>query len=205
MKENLKEIMKELLNQYPPKSTYLQNENKLITALKNLLVSLENEILFLKKEMETENQLISTLMSTQLLTQKQSLRKYLNPDYEELNEKNKIEKKKIVVQNTANQKTYTAIPSSNTTENIIQCNNTQNIVKKSNAQNETTDTNNLNPSNNTKCDLVREDTSHTKSNPSVQQKEPKKFAFITEESMVKDIVGYLLTGFIKNGRHPGLY
>ena len=90
-------------------------------------------------------------MSTQLLTQKQSLRKDLNPDYEELNEKNKIEKKKNVVQNTANQKTYTVIPSSNTTENIIQCNNTQNIVKKSNAQNETTNTNNLNPSSITKC------------------------------------------------------
>ena len=86
------------MNQYPRKSTYLQNENNPIIALKSHIVSLENEILFLKKEMETKNQLISTLISTQLLTQKQSLRKELNPDYEELNEKNKIQKKKNVVQ-----------------------------------------------------------------------------------------------------------
>ena len=63
-----KSIMKELLIQYPPKSTYLENENNLITALRNHIVNLENEILFLKKEMETKNQLISTLISTQLLT-----------------------------------------------------------------------------------------------------------------------------------------
>ena len=30
-----KRIMKELLSQYPPKSTYLQNENNLTSALKN--------------------------------------------------------------------------------------------------------------------------------------------------------------------------
>ena len=75
-----KSIMKKLLSQYPPESTYLENENNLITALRNHIVSLENEILFLKKEMETKNQLISILISTQLLTQKQSLRKELNPD-----------------------------------------------------------------------------------------------------------------------------
>ena len=39
-----KSIMKELLSQYPPKSTYLQNESNLISALKNHIVSLENEI-----------------------------------------------------------------------------------------------------------------------------------------------------------------
>ena len=37
--------------------------------------------------METKNQLISTLISTQLLSQKQYLRKELNPDCQELNEK----------------------------------------------------------------------------------------------------------------------
>ena len=79
--------MKKLLSQYPPKSTTLENENKLITILRKHIVSIENEILFLKKEMATKNQLISTLISTQLLTQKQSLRKELNPDSEELNEK----------------------------------------------------------------------------------------------------------------------
>ena len=42
-----KSIMRELLNQYPPKGIYLQNEKNLITALKNHIVSLENEILFL--------------------------------------------------------------------------------------------------------------------------------------------------------------
>ena len=72
--------MKKLLSQYPPKSTSLENENKLITILRKHIVSIENEILFLKKEMATKNQLISTLISTQLLTQKQSLRKELNPD-----------------------------------------------------------------------------------------------------------------------------
>ena len=79
--------MKKLLSQYPPKSTSLENENKLITILRKHIVSIENEILILKKEMATKNQLISTLISTQLLTQKQSLRKELNPDSEELNEK----------------------------------------------------------------------------------------------------------------------
>ena len=79
--------MKKPLSQYPPKSTSLENENKLITILRKHIVSIENEILFLKKEMATKNQLISTLISTQLLTQKQSLRKELNPDSEELNEK----------------------------------------------------------------------------------------------------------------------
>ena len=79
--------MKKLLSQYPPKSTSLENENKLITILRKHIVSIENEILFLKKEVATKNQLISTLISTQLLTQKQSLRKELNPDSEELNEK----------------------------------------------------------------------------------------------------------------------
>ena len=79
--------MKKLLSQYPPKSTSLENENKLITILRKHIVSIENEILFLKKEMATKNQLISTLISTQLLMQKQSLRKELNPDSEELNEK----------------------------------------------------------------------------------------------------------------------
>ena len=79
--------MKKLLSQYPPKSTSLENENKLITILRKHIVSIENEILFLKKEMATKNQLISTLISMQLLTQKQSLRKELNPDSEELNEK----------------------------------------------------------------------------------------------------------------------
>ena len=79
--------MKKLLSQYPPKSTSLENENKLITISRKHIVSIENEILFLKKEMATKNQLISTLISTQLLTQKQSLRKELNPDSEELNEK----------------------------------------------------------------------------------------------------------------------
>ena len=72
-----KSIMRELLSQYPPKSTYLQNKNNLISTLKKNMVRLENEneILFLKKRMETKNQFISTLISTQLLTQKQSLRR----------------------------------------------------------------------------------------------------------------------------------
>ena len=47
-----KSIMKETLSQYSPKRTYLQNENNLITASRNLIGSLENGILFLKKEME---------------------------------------------------------------------------------------------------------------------------------------------------------
>ena len=79
--------MKKLLSKKKKKSTSLENENKLITILRKHIVSIENEILFLKKEMTTKNQLISTLISTQLLTQKQSLRKELNPDSEELNEK----------------------------------------------------------------------------------------------------------------------
>ena len=53
--------MKKLLSQYPPKSTSLENENKLITISRKHIVSIENEILFLKKEMEIKNQLISTL------------------------------------------------------------------------------------------------------------------------------------------------
>ena len=105
----------------------------------------------------------------QLLTQKQSLRKELIPDWEELNEKNKVEEKNIY-------------------------SNTQNIEKKRNTQHETTNTINLNPSNNTKCELVREDTSNTNSNPYIQQKEHKQFVFIRGHSMVKDIDGYLLTG-----------
>ena len=44
-----KSIMKELLIQYPPKTTYLKNENRRITALRNHVVSLENEILFFRK------------------------------------------------------------------------------------------------------------------------------------------------------------
>ena len=75
--------------------------------------------------------------------------------------------------------------------------NTQNIAEKRNTQNETTNTINLNPSNNIKCELVKEDTSNTKSNPPIQQKEHKKFPFIIGDSMVKDIDGYLLTGSIK--------
>ena len=102
-----------------------------------------------------------------------------------------------MVQNTRNQKTYTVIPSSRITENTIQYNNTQNIEKKTNTQNENKSTINLNPSNNTKCELVKEDTSNTKSNPSMQQKEHKKFVFIIGNSMVKDIDDYLLTGSIK--------
>ena len=84
--------------------------------------------------------------------------------------KNKIEKKNVV-HNFDSQKTYRVIPYSSITENRIQCNNTQNIKKKTNTQNETTNTINLNPSNNRKCELVREDTFNAKSNPSIQQKE----------------------------------
>ena len=98
-----KSIVKELLSQYPPKSTYLENENNLISALRKHIISLENEILFFKKEMKTKNQLILTVISRQLSTQKQSLRKELNPDCQELNEKNKIEVKNVV-HNTGNQK-----------------------------------------------------------------------------------------------------
>ena len=53
---------------------------------------------------------------------------------------------------------------------------------------------NLNPSNNTKCELVKKDASNSKSNPSIQH---KKFAFIIGDIMVKDIDGYLLTGSLK--------
>ena len=102
-----------------------------------------------------------------------------------------------MVQNTRNQKTYTVIPSSRITENTIQYNNTQNIEKKTNTQNENKSTINLNPSNNTKCELVKEDTSNTKSNPSMQQKEHKNFASVIGDSLVKDIDGYLLTESIK--------
>ena len=43
--------MKELLSQYRPKITYLENENNLVTALRNHTVSLEKEKLyFLKKK-----------------------------------------------------------------------------------------------------------------------------------------------------------
>ena len=43
--------MKELLSQYRPKITYLENENNLVTALRNQIVSLEKEKLyFLKKK-----------------------------------------------------------------------------------------------------------------------------------------------------------
>ena len=86
--------------------------------------------------METKIQRISTLILTQLLTQKQCLWKQLNPDCEELNGKNKIEKKNVV-DNTVNQKNIYVTPSSSTTENTTQCNNTQNIEKKRNTQNET--------------------------------------------------------------------
>ena len=78
--------------------------------------------------METKKQFISALISTQLLTQKQSLRKELNSDRKELNGKSKIEKENVV-HNTGNEKTCTYIPSSSTTENAIQCNNGQNIKK----------------------------------------------------------------------------
>ena len=49
-----KSIMKELFSQYPPQSTYLQNVINLISALKNHIVSLVNEFLFFKNEMEKE-------------------------------------------------------------------------------------------------------------------------------------------------------
>ena len=68
-----KSIKEELSNQYPLKRIFLQNENNLESAFKNLIGCLENETLFLKKYTETKNQLIFTMISTQLLTQKQSL------------------------------------------------------------------------------------------------------------------------------------
>ena len=103
------------------------------------------------------------------MTQKQFLRKELNPDCEKLNEINKI-KMKNVIHNTGNQNTYTDIPSSSTTENIIQFNNAQNIEQNTNTQNDTTNMINLNLSlsNIAKCELVREDTCNTKSNPYIQ-------------------------------------
>ena len=52
---------------------------------------LENETLFLN--LKKRNQLISTLIPTQ---QQLFLRRELNPNSEELNEKNKIEKKNVV-------------------------------------------------------------------------------------------------------------
>ena len=55
---------------------------------------------------------------------------------------------------------------------------------------------NLNPLNITKYELVREDTSNTKSTPSIEPKEHKQFAFIIGHSMIKCIDGYLLTGSI---------
>ena len=63
-------MIKALLSQYPPERSYPQNGNNFISALKNRIVRLENEIIFKKKELETKSQLISTLISTQLLTQK---------------------------------------------------------------------------------------------------------------------------------------
>ena len=72
-----------------------------------------------------------------------------------------------------------------TTENTIQCNNTQDIDKKRNTRNEAANAINLNPSNITKYELVREDTSNTKSTPSIQPKEHKQFAFIIGHSMIK--------------------
>ena len=45
----------------------------------------------------------------------------------------------------------------------------------------------LNPSNNTKCKLVRKDSLNTKSNPSIQEKDHNKFAFIIGNTMVKEI------------------
>ena len=68
---------------------------------------------FWEKEMKTKNQLISALISTQLLSQKLSLRKELNPDCEGSNKKRKVDKKNAL-HNTGNQKTYTDIPSSRT-------------------------------------------------------------------------------------------
>ena len=48
---------------------------------------------------------------------------------------------------------------------------------------------NLNYSNIAKCELVREDTCNTKSNPYVQGNKHKQFAFIIGDSMVKNIDG----------------
>ena len=68
-----KSIIEELSNQYLLKSIFLQNKKHIISAFKNLIVCFENEILFPEKGTETKKQLISTIISMQLLTQKQSL------------------------------------------------------------------------------------------------------------------------------------
>ena len=96
-------------------------------------------------------------------------------------------------------RTYTILvkPSISTTENAIQCNDAQNIEEKRNTQNETINTINLNLLSITKCEVLKEETSNTKSNLSMQQKEHKQFAFIVGGSMVKNIDGYLLTRSIK--------
>ena len=47
----------------------------------------------------------------------------------------------------------------------------------------------LNLSNIAKCELVREDTCNTKSNPCIQQNKHKHFAFIIGDGMVKNIDG----------------
>ena len=73
--------MTELLSQYPPKTKFLKNENNLISAKKphrskmKLYFSKKFISLYFSKKKETKNQLISTLIPTQLLTQNQSLRK----------------------------------------------------------------------------------------------------------------------------------
>ena len=41
-----KSIIKELLSQYPPKSSYLQNGNNLMSPLKSQIAGLENEFFF---------------------------------------------------------------------------------------------------------------------------------------------------------------
>ena len=58
--------MTEVYSQYLPKSTYMQNESKSDKCIKNHIFSFTNETLFLKKEMKTKNQVISTLIPTQL-------------------------------------------------------------------------------------------------------------------------------------------
>ena len=52
-------------------------------------------------------------------------------------------------------------------------------------------------SNITKCELFSEDTSNTKSNPSIKQKEQKEFAFFIGDNSAKNIDGYLSTGSVK--------
>ena len=56
-------MIKVLLSQYPTESAYLQNENNFISALKNHIVRLENEILFKKKEFETKNHIVQVTMA----------------------------------------------------------------------------------------------------------------------------------------------